>query len=92
VARRRQLQALETPGEGAVAGNIGIGPRRPPTASRPEQRPPDATDRVAVAITASELRGCANGSAKTALFGSETDTEVVAHLVTDETVRRRPRR
>jgi glucosamine--fructose-6-phosphate aminotransferase (isomerizing) len=72
-----------------LAGNIGIGHTRWATHGKPSESNahPHATDVVAVAHNGiienfRELRErlTENG----AKFGSETDTEVVAHLVTDE--------
>jgi glucosamine--fructose-6-phosphate aminotransferase (isomerizing) len=72
-----------------LAGNIGIGHTRWATHGKPTESNahPHATDRVAVAHNGiienfRELRErlTKNG----AKFGSETDTEVVAHLVTEE--------
>ena len=93
LARRRaegKLHALETRLENEpLGGNIGIGHTRWATHGRPTESNahPHATDRVAVVHNGiienfRELRErlIKNG----AKFGSETDTEVVAHLVTDE--------
>jgi glucosamine--fructose-6-phosphate aminotransferase (isomerizing) len=93
LGRRRaegKLQALEARLEREpLAGNIGIGHTRWATHGRPTESNahPHATDRVAVVHNGiienfRELRErlIKNG----AKFGSETDTEVVAHLVTDE--------
>src|SRR6202140_4312847 len=99
LARRRaegKLQALEKRlAKEPLAGNIGI--CQPPWAThgKPTENNahPHATDRVAVAHNGiienfRELReGLAKNGAK---FGSETDTEVVAHLVTDEMKKGKP--
>jgi glucosamine--fructose-6-phosphate aminotransferase (isomerizing) len=78
-----------------LAGNIGIGHTRWATHGKPTESNahPHATDRVAVAHNGiienfRELRErlAMNG----AKFGSETDTEVVAHLVTAEMMRGKP--
>ncbi len=78
-----------------LAGNIGIGHTRWATHGKPTESNahPHATDRVAVAHNGiienfRELRDrlTKNG----AKFGSETDTEVVAHLVTDEMKKGKP--
>jgi|SRR5579862_818423 len=72
-----------------LAGNIGIGHTRWATHGRPTERNahPHATDRVAVVHNGiienfRELREKLGKNGST--FASETDTEVVAHLVTDE--------
>ena len=93
LGRRRaegKLQALENRLKSEpLAGNIGIGHTRWATHGKPTESNahPHATDRVAVAHNGiienfRELRERLgkNGSK----FSSETDTEVVAHLVTDE--------
>jgi glutamine---fructose-6-phosphate transaminase (isomerizing) len=91
--RRRaegKLQALATRlAQEPLAGNIGIGHTRWATHGRPTESNahPHATDRVAVVHNGiienfRELRErLAKNGAK---FGSETDTEVVAHLVTEK--------
>jgi glucosamine--fructose-6-phosphate aminotransferase (isomerizing) len=93
LGRRRaqgKLQALEQRlARQPLAGKIGIGHTRWATHGKPTESNahPHATDRVAVAHNGiienfRELRDrLAKNGAK---FGSETDTEVVAHLVTDE--------
>ena len=93
LGRRRaegKLAALEKRlAKEPLAGNIGIGHTRWATHGKPTESNahPHATDRVAVAHNGiienfRELRErlSKNGSK----FNSETDTEVVAHLVTDE--------
>src|SRR5438552_652281 len=72
-----------------LAGTIGIGHTRWATHGRPTESNahPHATDRLAVVHNGiienfRELREELEG--KGAKFGSETDTEVVAHLVTEE--------
>jgi glutamine---fructose-6-phosphate transaminase (isomerizing) len=93
LGRRRaegKLAALEKRlSKEPLPGNIGIGHTRWATHGKPTESNahPHATDRVAVAHNGiienfRELRErLAKNGAK---FGSETDTEVVAHLVTDE--------
>ncbi len=93
LGRRRaegKLQALATRlADEPLAGNIGIGHTRWATHGRPTESNahPHATDRVAVVHNGiienfRELREALakNGSK----FCSETDTEVVAHLVTEK--------
>src|ERR1700676_5122557 len=72
-----------------LAGHTGIGHTRWATHGRPTENNahPHATDRLAVVHNGiienfAELRR--ELEAKGAKFGSETDTEVIAHLVTDE--------
>ncbi|MGH6727112.1 MAG: glutamine--fructose-6-phosphate transaminase (isomerizing) [Pseudolabrys sp.] len=99
LARRRaegKLAALEKRlAREPLAGNIGIGHTRWATHGKPTESNahPHATDRVAVAHNGiienfRELRDrlSRNGSK----FNSETDTEVVAHLVTDEMQKGKP--
>ncbi len=99
LGRRRaegKLQALEKRLKSEpLAGNIGIGHTRWATHGKPTESNahPHATDRVAVAHNGiienfRELRERLgkNGSK----FNSETDTEVVAHLVTDEMKKGKP--
>ena len=85
-----KLQALEKRlARDPLAGNIGIGHTRWATHGKPTESNahPHATDRVAVVHNGiienfRELRERLTDNG--AKFGSETDTEVVAHLVTDE--------
>jgi glutamine---fructose-6-phosphate transaminase (isomerizing) len=99
LGRRRaegKLQALEQRlAREPLAGNIGIGHTRWATHGKPTESNahPHATDRVAVAHNGiienfRELRErlTKNG----AKFASETDTEVVAHLVTEEMKQGKP--
>src|SRR5262249_52480312 len=72
-----------------LAGNTGIGHTRWATHGRPTESNahPHATDRVAVVHNGiienfRELRE--ELEKKGATFGSDTDTEVIAHLVTEE--------
>src|SRR6266436_1843536 len=93
LARRRaegKLRNLEAKlAREPLSGNIGIGHTRWATHGRPTESNahPHATDRLAVVHNGiienfRELREELEG--KGAKFGSETDTEVVAHLVTQE--------
>ncbi len=93
LARRRaegKLQALEQRlKREPLGGNSGIGHTRWATHGRPTENNahPHATERVAVVHNGiienfRELRERLTKSG--AKFGSETDTEVIAHLVTDE--------
>src|ERR1700752_84279 len=93
LARRRaegKLRNLETRlAREPLAGTIGIGHTRWATHGRPPESNahPHATDRLAVVHNGiienfRELRE--ELEKKGAQFGSETDTEVVAHLVTEE--------
>jgi glucosamine--fructose-6-phosphate aminotransferase (isomerizing) len=93
LARRRaegKLRNLETRLQREpLYGTIGIGHTRWATHGKPSESNahPHATDRLAVVHNGiienfRELRQELEG--KGAVFGSETDTEVVAHLVTDE--------
>jgi glutamine---fructose-6-phosphate transaminase (isomerizing) len=93
LARRRaegKLQALEAKLKSEpLAGNTGIGHTRWATHGRPTERNahPHATDKVAVVHNGiiENFRELREGLiAKGAKFASETDTEVVAHLVTSE--------
>ena len=93
LARRRaegKLRVLETRLEREpLPGNIGIGHTRWATHGRPTETNahPHATEKVAVVHNGiienfRELRDKLGKNG--AKFGSETDTEVVAHLVTEE--------
>src|SRR5215510_5527050 len=93
LARRRaegKLRNLETRlARDPLSGTIGIGHTRWATHGKPSESNahPHATDRLAVVHNGiienfRELR--AELEQKGAKFGSETDTEVVAHLVTRE--------
>src|SRR6201988_745104 len=93
LARRRaegKLRNLETKLRGEpLVGTIGIGHTRWATHGKPNESNahPHATDRLAVVHNGiienfRELRE--ELERKGAKFGSETDTEVVAHLVTQE--------
>src|SRR5436190_1529482 len=93
LARRRaegKLRNLEARlAREPLMGNIGIGHTRWATHGKPSESNahPHATDRLAVVHNGiienfRELR--AELEQKGAKFGSETDTEVVAHLVTEE--------
>jgi glucosamine--fructose-6-phosphate aminotransferase (isomerizing) len=93
LTRRRaegKLRNLETRlHEAPLSGTIGIGHTRWATHGKPTEinAHPHATDRIAVVHNGiienfRELRQELEG--KGATFASETDTEVIAHLVTDE--------
>src|SRR5271167_4607080 len=93
LARRRaegKLKNLELKlAREPLSGTIGIGHTRWATHGRPTENNahPHATDRLAVVHNGiienfSELRRELEG--KGAKFATETDTEVVAHLVTEE--------
>ncbi|HEY3640881.1 MAG TPA: glutamine--fructose-6-phosphate transaminase (isomerizing) [Xanthobacteraceae bacterium] len=93
LTRRRaqgKLRNLETKLRGEpLMGRIGIGHTRWATHGRPNENNahPHATDRLAVVHNGiienfRELRE--ELERKGAKFGTETDTEVIAHLVTDE--------
>src|SRR5215467_10190635 len=93
LTRRRaegKLRNLEQRlGREPLAGTIGIGHTRWATHGRPNEinAHPHATDRVAVVHNGiienfAELRSELNG--RGVRFATETDTEVVAHLVTEE--------
>ena len=93
LTRRRaegKLRQLEAKLRGdPLKGTIGIGHTRWATHGKPNEKNahPHATDRLAVVHNGiienfRELRE--ELERKGATFGSETDTEVVAHLVTDE--------
>src|SRR5258708_5131651 len=99
LTRRRaegKLKNLEIPlSKEPLSGTIRIGHTRRATPGRPHEinAHPHATDRVAVVHNGiienfAELR--AELEARGARFATETDTEVVAHLVTDEMERGTP--
>src|SRR5919202_6710928 len=89
--RNLELRLSQAP----LSGTIGIGHTRWATHGRPNEvnAHPHATDRVAVVHNGiienfAELR--AELTAKGAEFRTETDTEVVAHLVTEEMKQGKP--
>src|ERR1700693_4827668 len=93
LTRRRaqgKLRNLETKLRGeALAGTVGLGHTRWATHGKPNENNahPHATERLAVVHNGiienfRELRE--ELEKKGAKFGTETDTEVIAHLVTDE--------
>jgi len=93
LARRRaegKLKALETRLEGApLNGKIGIGHTRWATHGKPTERNahPHAAERVAVVHNGiiENFRELRDGLAKNgSKFDSDTDTEVVAHLVSEK--------
>ena len=88
--RRRQTQEFRTTARGEpLAGTIGIGHTRWATHGRPTENNahPHATDRLAVVHNGiienfAELRRELQDQGVT--FSTETDTEVIAHLVSEE--------
>src|SRR6202167_6221561 len=88
-AGRKLKNLKQNPAREPLSGTIGIGHTRWATHGRPTENNahPHATDRLAVVHNGiienfAELRR--ELEAKGAKFATETDTEVIAHLVTEE--------